>query len=36
MPVLFYVGFTSDNVLDNCHKSTRKAGSAFTGIETST
>lgn len=33
MPVLFYVGFTSDSVLDSCHKSTRKVGSAFTGIE---
>lgn len=33
MSILFYVGFTSDSVLDNPHKSTREVGSAFTGIE---
>lgn len=33
MSILFYVGFTSDSVLDNPHKSTREVGSDFTGTE---
>lgn len=36
MSILFYLGFTSDSMLNNPHKSTREVDSAFTGIETNT